>query len=73
MTAPWHLPPDLRPTEQPEAMSIDAKLIAAKVALAIVAAAIDQSHSRVTGKRWSQRERLEYIRAVCNNVLRRIK
>lgn len=73
MTAPWHLPPGLRPAEQAEAMSVDAKLIAARVALELVLTAIDQTHSPCTNRRWSQRDRLEYIRTVCEAALRRIK
>jgi hypothetical protein len=55
--APWRIPPDLRPAEQPEALSVDAKLIAAEAALAIVREAVDQERSKITGKRWSQRPR----------------
>jgi hypothetical protein len=74
MTARWHLPPELRPAEQPETMSVDARLVAAKVALVIVEQAADPArpHPR-TGRRWPQRERLEYIRTICDNVLRRIR
>jgi hypothetical protein len=74
MTAPWHLPPELRPAEQPEYMSVDARLVAAKVALVIVEQAADPERPHpTTGRRWSRRERLEYIRTICENVLRRIK
>ncbi len=74
MTAPWHLFPDLRPAEQPEHLSVDARLLAAKVALAIVSGATDpEKRFPVTGKKWPQRDRLEYIRTIADNALRRIK
>ena len=73
MTAPWHIPGELRPAEQPELLSVDARLIAAKVALCIVRDAVQQERSKITGRRWSQRDRLEYIATICENALRRIK
>jgi hypothetical protein len=57
---------EMRPAEQPEALSVDAKLIEAQAALAIVRDAADPSkYPPNRGKRWSQRDRLE-------NALRRI-
>jgi hypothetical protein len=71
--APWRIPGELRPAEQPAALSVDAKLIAAQAALAIVREAVGQERSKITGKRWSQRDRLEYIATICDNALRRIR
>jgi hypothetical protein len=73
MTAPWHIPGELLPAEQQERMSVDAKLTAAMAALMIVRdrAVLDREPS--TGKRWSQRDRLEYIATICENALRRIR
>jgi hypothetical protein len=70
---PWRIPGELRPAEQPESLSVDAKLVAARAALEIVRDAVGHERSNITGKRWSQRDRLEYIATICDNVLRRIK
>ncbi len=71
---PWRLPVDLRPAEQPEVLSVDARLIAAKVALSIVIGAtnLERRHPE-TFRKWSQRDRLEYIATICENALRRVK
>lgn len=69
---PRHLPADLRPVQQTEAISSHAKLIAAEAALSIIVSVIKQTHG-VTGKRWSQRDRLRYIQEVCEKALHRIK
>jgi hypothetical protein len=68
--SPWR---ELLPAEQPEVLSVDAKLVAAQAALAIVRDAVGQERSKITGKRWSQRDRLEYIRTITDNALRRIR
>jgi hypothetical protein len=77
MTASWQIPAHLRPGEQPPAeLSEGAKLIAAQAALRIVVDATDPERGRygpADRKRWSQRDRLEYIRSISENVLRRIK
>ncbi len=74
MTEPWHIPGNLRPAEQPEVLSVDARLIAAKVALSIAIGAtnLERRHPE-TFRKWSQRDRLEYIATICENALRRIK
>ena len=73
MTAPWHIPGELRPAEQQEQLSVDAKLVAARSALWLAWRACDQERSPLTNKKWSQRDRLEYIRTIADNALRRIK
>jgi hypothetical protein len=72
MTASWHIPGDLRPAAELERLSVDAKLIAARAAMLIVREAVAQPRSPATGKRWSQRDRLEYIATICDSALRRI-
>ena len=73
MTGPWRIPGELRPAEQPERLSVDARLTAALASLMIVREAVEQPGHPATGKRWSQRDRLEYIRQIADNVLRRIR
>jgi hypothetical protein len=69
----WRIPGELRPAEQEERLSVDVKLVAARAALSIVRDAVDQERSKIAGKRWSQRDRLEYIATICDNSLQRIK
>jgi hypothetical protein len=69
----WRIPGELRPAEQPAALSVDAKLVAASAALAIVRDRAGLNRDPSTGKRWPQRDRLEFIRTIADNALRRIR
>jgi hypothetical protein len=72
----WRIPGELRPAEQPEALSVDAKLIAARAALSVVLDATNAEiwrYGRADRKKWPQRNRLEYIRTITDNALRRIR